>query len=89
MANKCDCITALSQNRCRHYRAYECCKEEDLKNEPVVEKVFIELGTPTTIGELKKLISNYSDDTSFGFRNQRIQTLYQNKIGEETFIVFQ
>ena len=27
---ECHCATALAQSRCKHYRAYECCKQEDL-----------------------------------------------------------
>lgn len=27
---KCHCITDLAKDRCKHYRAYQCCKEEDL-----------------------------------------------------------
>lgn len=48
-----------------------------------------ELGTPTTVGELKEIINNYPKSTSFGFRNQPIQSLYEVKVGSEDFIFFQ
>lgn len=47
------------------------------------------LGEPTTIGELKQIISNYSDDTDFGFRNQPIQGLFDISFGDESFVAFQ
>jgi len=47
------------------------------------------LGIATTIGELKKLIKNYPDDTSFGFRNQPMQKLYEVKYGDDVFVTFQ
>ena len=28
---RCRCISLLAQNRCPHYRAYECCIEDDMK----------------------------------------------------------
>jgi len=34
------------------------------------------LGTPKTVGELKELIKNYPDETTFGFRNQPMQSLF-------------
>lgn len=30
--NECHCISALAKARCGHYRSYECCKAEDLKD---------------------------------------------------------
>jgi hypothetical protein len=50
---------------------------------------FKKLGTPTTIGELKKIISEYDDHVSFGFRNQPIQSLFEIRVGETVFVVFQ
>ena len=47
------------------------------------------LGTPFTIGELKKLISKYPNNTPFGFRNQPIQDLYEVKHENKIFVVFQ
>lgn len=44
----------------------------------------IKLGKPTTVGELKKILEQYPDDTSFGFRNQPMQCLFQ----DEAFVVF-
>lgn len=48
-----------------------------------------ELGTPTTIVELKEIINKYPNTTSFGFRNQPIQSLFEVKIDNEVFICFQ
>lgn len=43
------------------------------------------IGTPRTIGELKKLIEKYPDNIEFGFRNQPMQDLcevkYDKKFG--------
>ena len=47
------------------------------------------LGTAETIGELKEIIKDYPDDTSFGFRNQTIQEIHEFKYTEVTFVVFQ
>ena len=47
------------------------------------------LGTAETIGELKEIIKDYPDDTSFGFRNQPIQEIHEFKYTEVTFVVFQ
>ena len=47
------------------------------------------LGIATTIGELKELIKNYPDDTSFGFRNQPMQKLYEVKYDDDVFVTFQ
>ena len=48
-----------------------------------------QLGVVDTIGGLKKLIENYPDDTSFGFRNQPMQELHEVDHGDVLFIVFQ
>ena len=47
------------------------------------------LGAPRTIGELKKLINRYPDNTDFGFRNQPIQTLCHVEFDDKMYIVFQ
>ena len=47
------------------------------------------LGIATTIGELKELIKNYPDDTSFRFRNQPMQKLYEVKYDDIVFVTFQ
>lgn len=46
------------------------------------------LGQATTIGELKALIDKYPDNTSFGFRNQPLQLLFEIQSGNEKFVVF-
>lgn len=48
----------------------------------------IKLGTPKTIGELKKVIENYSDNTPFNFFNQPIQSLFEVVIDDQKYIVF-
>jgi hypothetical protein len=50
----------------------------------------IHLGMPDTIGKLKDLIKNYPDNTSFGFRNQPMQNLFEVKYNDEDeiFVVF-
>ncbi len=47
------------------------------------------LGISHTIGELKRLIEPYADDTSFGFRNQPMQELFEVKNLNDVFVVFQ
>jgi hypothetical protein len=47
------------------------------------------LGTPKTICELKELIKNYPDETTFGFRNQPMQSLFEITDNGERFILFQ
>tara|TARA_B110001452_G_scaffold265390_1_gene269935 strand:+ start:113 stop:316 length:204 start_codon:yes stop_codon:yes gene_type:complete len=54
-----------------------------------IQNVVRSLGVAQTIGELKKLIAEYPDETSFGFRNQPMQELYEVQNKEETFVVFQ
>ncbi|MBL0144902.1 MAG: hypothetical protein IPP48_03240 [Chitinophagaceae bacterium] len=44
------------------------------------------LGVPTTIGELKELINDYPNSTSFGFRNQPLQML---EVVDDEYVVFQ
>lgn len=46
------------------------------------------LGQPKTVGELKRLIENYNDDTPFGFRQQPMQDLVEEKIGYDIFVSF-
>jgi hypothetical protein len=48
-----------------------------------------ELGIPTTIGELKPLIAEYSDKTPFGFKNQPIQQLVIEVKNNQTFVSFE
>jgi len=47
------------------------------------------LGTPKTVGELKRILTFYDDNIEFGFRNQPMQDLYEVKDGDKTYIVFQ
>ena len=54
-----------------------------------VHSVTGSLGVATTIGNLKKMIENYPDDTSFGFRNQPIQELHEVKYDNVVSVVFQ
>ena len=60
-------------------------KEQPSESNPRIRS----LGIATTIGELKKLIKNYPDDTSFGFRNQPMQKLYEVKYDDIVFVTFQ
>lgn len=53
-----------------------------------MENQFKVIGIATTIGELKKLISQYPDETSFGFFNQGQQQLEEVTIGKKFFVVF-
>jgi hypothetical protein len=46
------------------------------------------LGEPTTVGELKKLIENYPDNTLFGFRHQVFQQLVEVKFPDTLCVVF-
>ncbi len=48
------------------------------------------LGIVSTIGQLRKLIKKYPDNTSFGFRNQPMQELTESTsdVGQ-TFVTFQ
>ncbi len=48
-----------------------------------------EIGTAITVGGLRKLLKPYSDNTSFGFRNQPMQILYEVKSKKLVYIVFQ
>ncbi len=48
------------------------------------------LGIVSTIGQLRKLIKKYPDETSFGFRNQPMQELTESQSDEgQTFVSFQ
>jgi hypothetical protein len=50
----------------------------------------VRIGTAITIGELRKLIKEYPDDTPFGFRNQPMQSLFSViHEGHKESIVFQ
>ena len=46
------------------------------------------LGVVKTIRELKEVIKDYPDETSFGFRNQPMQELYEVKYPDALFVVF-
>jgi hypothetical protein len=47
------------------------------------------LGEATTVGELRQLLEGYSDDISFGFRNQPMQALYEVRHPDVVFVCFQ
>jgi len=47
------------------------------------------IGEATTVGELKKFLSGYDDNASFGFRSQPMQALYEVRYGKEKYVVFQ
>lgn len=47
------------------------------------------IGKATTVGELRKLLEGFSDDTSFGFRNQPLQVLHEVNNSNNIFICFQ
>ena len=47
------------------------------------------LGTARTVGQLRQLISKYPDATSFGFRNQPMQSLHEVRYSNGTCVVFQ
>lgn len=51
--------------------------------------MFKQLGKPKTIGDLKKVISNYPDDTSFGFRNMPLLELVEIKDDDKLYVSFQ
>ena len=48
------------------------------------------LGEAKTIGELRELVKNYPDETSFGFRNQPMQSLREIVYKDDNilFVVF-
>lgn len=48
-----------------------------------------DLGSPNTVGQLKEVLSNYPNATSFGFRNQPMQELVEVNSDNESFVVFQ
>jgi len=47
------------------------------------------LGEARTVGELKKMLEDYPDSTSFGFHNQPMQTLHEIKYQNDKYVVFQ
>lgn len=51
--------------------------------------VVLSLGKATTVVELRKLLEGYSNDTSFGFRNQPLQVLHEVNNSNNIFICFQ
>ena len=34
MSPECQCVTGLAKDRCPHYRAYQCCRAEDVAKKP-------------------------------------------------------
>lgn len=62
---------------------------DDDEEDELIENRYKKLGTPVTIGELKKLINGYDDHVSFGFKNQPVQSLFEIRYGETVFVVFQ
>ena len=46
------------------------------------------LGVVKTIRELKEVIKDYPDETSFGFRESIMQELYEVKYPDALFVVF-
>jgi hypothetical protein len=48
-----------------------------------------ELGTPTTIGQLKAMIAEYADDVPFWFRNQEIQDLREVTMDDKVTVCFE
>lgn len=60
---------------------------EEIPKEP--NKMIKSLGFAKTIGELKKIIDAYPNDTSFGFRNQPMQQLHEVKMENDIYVVFQ
>jgi hypothetical protein len=63
--------------------------EEQANIEPPKPPKFRPLGSFSTIGELRKAIEKYPDDTSLGFRNQPTQELFEVGDSERTFVAFQ
>lgn len=49
----------------------------------------IKIGIPKTIGELKRMIELYPDDSILNFRNQPPQTLYEANDNGEYILFFQ
>lgn len=49
----------------------------------------IPLGEAHTVGEFRKMLEGYSDDSKFGFRNQPMQSLFEVRYGESTYLLFQ
>lgn len=47
------------------------------------------IGQPVTVGELRKMLNDYPDDCSFGFRNQPMQELVESVYNNEKFVSFQ
>lgn len=68
-------------------KAYEV-EPKDFKKSFMTPKTY-PLGTPKTIGELKSIIIRYPNETSFGFRNQHIQSLVEVQYDTEKFVCFQ
>jgi ribosomal protein S27AE len=61
---------------------------EKQKNHESESSSFRSLGMSSTIGDLRKAIEKYPDDTSFGFRNQPMQELFEINNSKQTFVLF-
>jgi hypothetical protein len=59
---------------CEKKESEDILSGDSLRKEPITK--FIRLGIPQTVGELRKMLEQYPDHTSFGFRNQPLQILY-------------
>jgi len=53
-----------------------------------IQHTSVNLGTPKTVGELRKLLKKYDDNVTFKFKDQENQTLQEITSDENTFIVF-
>ena len=49
----------------------------------------IKIGIPKTVGQLKRMLELYPDDSILNFRNQPPQTLYETKDNGEYLLFFQ
>lgn len=60
-----------------------------MKKKPIPQIVIRALGKPNTTGALRKILKQYKSKTSFGFRNQPMQGLYEVRYPDAVFVVFQ
>ncbi len=68
--------------------------EQDAKTEDGSQSAEVvdrcrKIGTANTVGELKKPLEPYDNDTDFGFRNQPIQSLFEINLADFKAVVFQ
>ena len=49
----------------------------------------VQIGTPTTVGELRSMLKKYGDSTKLQFRNQPRQTLFEGDYAGDIIIYFQ